>query len=396
MATRILKNILECVFRSSPAYELIELERLAPAEAASLARLREDPDCFGLLRPRQDNGCSIKSACKDTALLFYSMQHPGRLPSCLTRPLGNQANQQIAELVLDGILEISRGDRFVYGAEAHELIHEPVEALENSGHIARISVEAVKYGQRLAVSEPMRLSAQMYFFHRLPVTPRLQRELGDGASLTRFLGIDDEGASGKLLQAAWKRTDDSSEMLGWKSWTLKGQPRRSTRRSHDYKIYVSPAFNALPEVLPHVVSVLAEKGVGKFKIGADLSGLTRPDKIVAYLHTFEQVEEVGRALAERIGDVTVQGVPFTADLCRNGLISWGMDPHQEKVLDWQESTSWRLWITNRLASALLTAKSARDTSMEPWRFALERLHLEGIDTDTWTPMAGYQRKISRQ
>jgi hypothetical protein len=39
----------------------------------------------------------------------------------------------------------------------------------------------------------------------------------------------------------------------------------------------------------------------------------------------------------------------------------------------------------RLARDLLAARQA--AAPEPWRFALDRLRLEGVDTETWTPGA---------
>jgi uncharacterized SAM-binding protein YcdF (DUF218 family) len=61
--------------------------------------------------------------------------------------------------------------------------------------------------------------------------------------------------------------------------------------------------------------------------------------------------------------------------------------------------SWRLWLTHRLARALLAARAARAsgpttgstagaTAAEPWQIALERLRLEGVSTETWTPGSG--------
>jgi hypothetical protein len=388
-----LKRILDGEFRSNPAYEIVGFERLSAAQQSALKPLEEQPDCFGILRPCEDADLSIKAVCKDTALLFYSLQSQGPLPAYLLRSLDERSNEQIAELVLDGILQISREGRFVSGADAHDLIHENAVPAENLSRIARISIEAVKFAQRLPVDDALWLSAQMYFFNRLPVTPRLQRRLGEEASYRAFLGIDDKGGLGRLLARDWKESAGSPETAGWKAWSLR--KRKGIRRRSDYKIYVSPALEAIPEVLARAVEVFGQTGVGSFKIGVDLAGVTRPDKIVAYLESFEQVEAVGRALGERLGDVAVHGVPFTADLCRDGLISWGMDPHEKPVLDWQETSSWRLWITNRLAKALLVARNSPQSDVEPWRFAVERLRIDGIDTDTWTPMAGYQAKIDR-
>ena len=54
------------------------------------------------------------------------------------------------------------------------------------------------------------------------------------------------------------------------------------------------------------------------------------------------------------------------------------------MLGWQERESWRLWVTNRLAVALVAAR--RDgAAVEPWRYALARAELDGVDVATWAP-----------
>jgi hypothetical protein len=82
-------------------------------------------------------------------------------------------------------------------------------------------------------------------------------------------------------------------------------------------------------------------------------------------------------------------VPFTAALDDDGLLSWGVDPPAaQHLLNWQPRESWRLWLTNRLANALLTARGTPAPTAkprEPWEYALERLRLDGVDTDTWAP-----------
>jgi hypothetical protein len=72
-----------------------------------------------------------------------------------------------------------------------------------------------------------------------------------------------------------------------------------------------------------------------------------------------------------------------------------MDPHEKPVLDWQMSASWRLWITNHLAGTLLTARKSSMPGKEHWRFALKRLQLMGIDTESWTPTPIYEQKIGQ-
>ena len=49
--------------------------------------------------------------------------------------------------------------------------------------------------------------------------------------------------------------------------------------------------------------------------------------------------------------------------------------------------SWRVWVAQRLAWFLLGARRTGESGLEPWRFALERVRLEGVDTETWAPGA---------
>ena len=49
-------------------------------------------------------------------------------------------------------------------------------------------------------------------------------------------------------------------------------------------------------------------------------------------------------------------------------------------------------MSNRLAEYLATGARDDSSVLEPWRFALERLRLAGIDTDTWVPASGMWRE----
>jgi len=137
--------------------------------------------------------------------------------------------------------------------------------------------------------------------------------------------------------------------------------------------------------------------VGQWKIGADLAGLLRPDKIVAYFPDFDALARAAQILCERLDGLPAHGVPFTAEIGGGGLLSWGMDPPRDEALPWSGPESWRIWLANRLARALLDARAQTGTvetdpaplnpPLAPWRFAVERLRLEGVDTDSWTPGA---------
>src|SRR6185369_3495174 len=126
-----------------------------------------------------------------------------------------------------------------------------------------------------------------------------------------------------------------------------------------------------------VLAGLEDRG-GHFKIGADAAGLLRPDKIVLYFADQQSLLQVAGALHARLPGVRAQGVPFSAEITGDGLLSWGMDPPaRERVLAWHEPESWRLWVARRLALAMIAAQAAAPTSGEgalaPAAFALERL-----------------------
>jgi hypothetical protein len=115
-------------------------------------------------------------------------------------------------------------------------------------------------------------------------------------------------------------------------------------------------------------------------------GLLRPDKLVVYLDSRESLQRLAEVLADALKSIAPQGVPFSADVAGNGLLSWGMDPPRKaRQLAWQGYDSWRLWVVRRLASAMTAAQRDVADEVEVCRHAVERLRLDGVDVDDWTP-----------
>jgi hypothetical protein len=135
------------------------------------------------------------------------------------------------------------------------------------------------------------------------------------------------------------------------------------------------------------VTAVSRSASFSWKVGADVYGLLRPDKIVVYFERFADLQETAASLSERLKGCPAHGVPFTAQLGAAGLLSWGVDPPAEEDLrlPWPQRESWRLRICNRLAAALVLAKRSQQPRISASLFALERLRLEGIDPRTWTP-----------
>jgi hypothetical protein len=173
-------------------------------------------------------------------------------------------------------------------------------------------------------------------------------------------------------------------MEAWMVWRGR-QSRDQGRGGIKHKLYISPRLAALPAAFAGLVETMGETGC-HFKIGSSAAGLLRPDKMVVYFSSQEDLLAAASRLALRLDGLPAHGVPFSAEIAGDGLLSWGMDPPtSETRLSWEEPESWRLWIARRLAAALVAAHGAATAGVEPGDFALERLRQEGVDVDEWTP-----------
>ncbi|HYW44466.1 MAG TPA: hypothetical protein VE959_16520 [Bryobacteraceae bacterium] len=392
MSNVLLKNILEACFRANPGYQLFLFDRLPPEQQDALRDLTADPDFFGVLVPCEDGKRNTKSVCRDTALLLFALGQPGPLPTYVRAMLGENCNQAVAELVLDEVLQIESQGAFVCGSAAYDLIYHRRPDTDTEGALPRLTRAALEYGQALDIDEAGKISARLYFYNRVPLSPSWKRRFPGQDSVASYLGIESGGAIRRYLEGHWARLKPSSQFEGWFQWqTLADKPPEAGARQV-YKLYVSPQPEFVREAFQAFVEALTDSPAHHFKVGWDAAGLLRPDKMVAYFWNFETLREAANQIGTRLSGCRAQGVPFTAALQDNGLLSWGIDPVAEKgTLSWQERPSWRLWITNRLATALVAAKSAGNSGVEPWRFALERLRLENVDTDTWTPLETFGR-----
>ena len=389
------QQILTRDLRANPRYELVPFDRLEPELRRTLANLEKEPGFYGVLRPGDGSGLGVKSVDRDTALLFLTLREPGPLPAYVRSMAGESAARVAAQLVADGILEIADiagvDGGFVSGPAAFGLLWE--EGTEGrGGRLAELSLAALRYGQALVIADiadPLRLSLRLYGFNRRPLTPAWKRRLADAAAVERHLGIGPGGPHRRLLDQGWSRTSRTSSSDVWLSWRRRGSNSDGgglPATGATWKLFVSPAPEALADGFGRILDALTAARTPQFKIGSDAAGLLRPDKMVAYFGSFERLAVAAEAVTERLGGTPAQGVPFTSEIGGGGLLSWGVDPPADQ---WSGRESWRLWLTHRLAVALLAGKmggkNAATSGVEPWRFALERLRLEGVDTDTWTP-----------
>jgi hypothetical protein len=391
----LLSPILDATFRANPAYQLVLFDRLAADQQEFLRDLTKDPDFYGVLLPLEGSRQRTKSACQSTALLLLTLAQPGKLPAYIHTSLGVAANQAIAEMVLDGVLEMELDGRFVSGTDAYDAIYSTPHVETHTIPLSDLTTRALEYAKELNLDDSTMLSGRLYSYNRIPLSSRWKQMFPDSASVEAYLGVDSKGALQPLLAERWQRIKSSSLSEGWIQWS--SRDRRSVREdgSPGYKLYVSPMPDLIQKTFATVVECLSDSEAYHFKVGDDAMGLLRPDKIVLYFYSFEAMRKTADMLAERLRDCPAQGVPFTAALDESGLLSWGADPpRQDGVLAWQERESWRMWVTNRIATAMIAAKESQTGRLEPWRFALERLRLDHVDTDTWTPLPEFGRSAA--
>jgi hypothetical protein len=370
-----------CTFRAGGSYELIVYDRLPAEERLLLAELCEDPDFYGILRPRDGTGRTIKTVDRDTALLWLTLQTPGALPF-FARDDGETARRRLLEFVLDGALEIEQDGEFVSGSAALSHLRERRESAAE-GRLSKLSHDALRHGQALRLDDPEELSARLYSYGAIPLTAAWERRLLDGPAVLDFLGAADGTSLRRDIDASWRAHESGS--TGWLAFSgVNG--RRPRTSDGTYKLYASVLPSAMPAAFAAVVDALSSRDRVQFKVGANAAGLLRPDKLVMYFDALEPLLDVAAELAPTLAALPPHGVPFTAEVARDGTLSWGMDPpRDERTLSWQGNDSWRLWLVRRLAAAIIAAQHDRPGGIEPWQFALERLRLDGVDVDRWSP-----------
>ena len=373
-----LRDIQDLVFQVNPAFELIEHGNLPPPQKKVLGVLAEDPDQFGLLVSKELPALGVLAIDRASASLFESLQKPGRLPS------ENRDPGEIARLVLDGILEVEWMGQYVTGPSASDcLFTKKFEEPFPSDSLSALSYAALRCIQDTPLEDPKAIASWLYGYNCIPMSPSWARRFAGPEQIKNLLGLQPGGSVETILNDA---NYIHHQVPGWHTWQSLSDEWESGDDSPTYKLYVSPQPKVLAETLPVVASCFVQTNVPTFKLGIDGFGLLRPDRLIAYFSEYPALEETSRVLQQALSVCPAHGVPFTAALTADGLLSWGIDPPRSgQIPGWRGIESWRVWVTNLLARAVLRAKSLGDRAMEPWHYALLRLHLEGVQIDTWLP-----------
>jgi hypothetical protein len=286
-------------------------------------------------------------------------------------------------LILDGVLEISTVDGWISGpSAAHAVgVKEPLDAAP-TGRLATASLAALRYAATLEGLEADAVARRLYCYGRLPMSPartaqlllpRVVRDTLDGGPLS---------TTHRMLARKWRAVPPPPNNDRWQIF-VPAHDGSGTSSSEvlPYKLYVSPLPDDLPAAFAAAINVFSYLRVPCFKVADDVAGVLRPDKLVAYLPTREHLDELADLLMLELRGARAHGVPFTAEIAGDGLLSWAVDPPPGA-----SASSWRGWVSLRAAWALWTAWTL-GAAEPPWRYAMRRLAFDGVEIATWTPRA---------
>jgi hypothetical protein len=296
---------------------------------------------------------------------------PGRLPAPGT------GRATLRRLILDCAVEILAGGEYVSGAGAWAWLSPEPSPAAPPGRLARLSRDALVHAQAMPSLERAALARRLYGYHRLALSPAWRRRLPDNAAVSRLLGLSAPAPNRRLLDTFGQCSADG----WWLRWRSHAHPGGGDRR---HKLYISPHPAALPDAFARTVRLLVESYAPRLKVARTPPGILRPDKLVAYFADAAAMHAAAARLAPALADLPAQGVPFTEALDDRGMLSHGIDPPSESARG-RRPVSWRGWVADRLAGALLVASHSDSSAGEPWRFALHRLELAGVDVVTWSP-----------
>ncbi len=359
--------------RANPDYRLRSWESLPEAARVRLSLTGPPAEGNAVLVGRPGSLLPAKLVNASAARLFLSLEHRPR------RVLDAIAEDQLIGLVLDSVLELELGSGWAGGPAAYEALFPEVTVPEPADRLGRMSYDAVRWAGALPALGAGALTGRLYGFGRIPLSQRWNRRYPQPSSVLALLDR-------VRLERHWHVAPVPVGRIDWLAFRRRGGP---PPRAADlpYKLYVSPHPDALAEVLGVLPRALAGTPAAVFKLGSDAAGLLRPDKLVIYLRDAGELTVTAGELANALAGTPPHGVPFSAGLAGDGLLSWGGDPSPDEAPAGDRAESWRLSVCRRLADSLSAARQAPLRRLAPADFALGRLALDGVSLPSFVPAA---------
>jgi len=368
----VVGRMLASNLRSGRDYALVLFDRLPVQERMGLSSFDEVGEIYGVLRSAGSG--PLKVVNHELALLLLTLREPGPLPAFYQRSWPRaELGRRVALLVADRVLEVEVEGSFLTGAPALAALGLKADA--GSTAIAEKSRLAMRYAAALDSVDERDLASHLYRFGGLPSTPRWCRRLPGPEDVLHFLG--------NPVHPAFDRNFPQAD-FPWISW--RRRDGRNNPRGPTFKLYISPKIAFLPEIFACLFESLQAGRASSLKVGADAGNLLRTDKLIVYFDSFENLTECADALQRRFQGIPVDGVPFSAQIDEEGLLSWGLDPPAGRSARISRG-SWRSKIVIRVARAILEGR--RQAVADPVEWAPIHLGLQGVDAQEWRPRADF-------
>ncbi len=352
----------DATLRAAPGHQFLGKAPLPHSGRDALSWLRTLTDYGGILRRNAPGGMELIALTTAGRQLWSGLGKPAALSSVLPGPIGPAANQAAAAMILDGILEIESGGRFVTGIESYSTLFVGQTFQEVGHRLGRLAVQALTEAASLGHQPASVFAAFLYGYNTVP------------ASLARRNRYYDLDESDIARRQGWRVQPVPSERA-WTYWFPVAAERAIGEAR--FKLYLSPVCDHLREALRASLSVRGLREAAVMKLGRGLGGLLRPDKLVAYFSSKDALFGAAAELRAELARMQAQGVPFSQALDDQGLLSWAIDPPAPDLL-LEERESWRQWTVRRLASSLATAARSDGSTVPVWQFAVGRLGLSGV------------------
>ncbi len=371
-------------FRTGRLYRLKERAMLSRQEKQWLGSLADSDEVYGLFVPDVPlPHLTAKIAFLDSALLFFHFQQAERLPqSFLTRP-GAELQKLMAHLVLDQILEVAWQKDFVSGSQAVPAVYNaqqfPGEAPAN--YLSGLSLQAISYAFLLNRKDVQSLAHWLYTCHTLPPDALADRSLASEKDMYHYL-FPQQSHDPAVLLRQWQFVPPQ-ERFRWFSWTRPHTFHPAEQPT--FKLYLSPQPHRLSALLARLLPVVSGSAAFCVKAGASAAGILRPDKLVVYFSSAEGMRQMVPHLLPLLQGEPVHGVPFTAQLDGDGLLSWGADPPAGHEPADADGGSWRTTVAGQLALAVLAARAQGKQLAEALPFVAAKMDAAGINFRTWAP-----------
>jgi hypothetical protein len=182
----------------------------------------------------------------------------------------------------------------------------------------------------------------------------------------------------------FQEIESAEGSAAWHFYSRSGASTYNRAGMPQHKLYVSPTLDDLLPCVEKLLAVLPSTKAHTWKIGRGFPGIVRADKICLYFNEQVDASWAGQMLAKHLDGFNAQGVPFTRRCDRSGLVSEGIDPPNDSDRSRRKAPiSWRVWVSQKIAQALLLQMQQSQCPLGAEQYALWTLQILGVDPRVW-------------